>query len=168
MSNDQPEREVSASRAPSSYTPALDQRTEQEVYPNVRDFMDKTFIRLRVDMPVYAAIDVLLDRNITGAAVVDDQDNLVGILSEKDCLRTLLQGAYDGLPGGKVRDYMTSDVMTISPHVDIMSVVRIFTENVFRRLLVVENGRLVGQVTRRDLLRTIRQLLQSKKKGSFH
>jgi len=128
------------------------------VTPRVRDYMDKSFITLSPDMDVYQAIDILLKKGITGAGVVDKKGNLLGILSEKDCLRTLVHGAYSVLPSGVVSDYMTKDVVTISPDLDIFSTADIFFTHVFRRLLVVEGGKLVGQITRRDLLRVIQKI----------
>ena len=128
------------------------------VTPHVRDFMDKSFITLTPDMDVYKAIDILLDGKITGAAVVDSKENLVGILSEKDCLRTLTHGAYSDLPGGKVSDYMTKDVEYIHPDLDVFTVADKFLNCTYRRLLVVENKKLVGQITRRDLLRAIQKI----------
>ena len=126
--------------------------------PTVREFMDKTFITLHPEMDVYKAIDILLANKITGAAVVDEREKLVGVLSEKDCLQTLVHGLYSSLPGGQVRDYMTRKVTTISPELDVFTTADLFLKNTFRRLLVVEDDKLVGQITRRDLLRVIQKI----------
>ena len=127
--------------------------------PHVRDFMDKTFITLTPDMDVYRAIDILLKGSITGAAVVDYKENIVGVLSEKDCLRTLVHGAYSSLPSGKVSDYMSTKVETIHADLDIFTVADKFLNRPYRRLLVVdEDNKLIGQITRRDLLRAIQKL----------
>jgi predicted transcriptional regulator len=128
------------------------------VAPHVSDYMDKSFITLQPDMDVYKAIQILLDGKITGAAVVDDKENLVGILSEKDCLRTLIHDAYSNLPSAKVSDYMTKNPVTIHPDLDVFTVADIFLNRTFRRLLVVKEGKLVGQITRRDLLRAIQKI----------
>ena len=128
------------------------------VAPHVSDYMDKSFITLKPDMDVYKAIQILLDGKITGAGVVDDREYLVGILSEKDCLRTLVHGAYSNLPSGKVSDYMTKNPVTIHPDLDVFTVADIFLNSTFRRLLVVKEGKLVGQITRRDLLRAIQKI----------
>ena len=109
-------------------------------YPLVREFMDRSFVRLRPEMDVYDAIEVLLNKRLTGAAVVDEEDNVVGILSERDCLRTMLQGAYNSLPSGQVADYMTREVRSIDPNTDIFAVADFFSRNVYRRLLIVESG----------------------------
>jgi len=130
-----------------------------DVMPNVREFMDKSFITLTPDMDVYRAIDIMLKGGITGAAVVDNKERLVGVLSEKDCLRTLVHGAYSSLPSGKVSDFMSKDPETIHPDLDVFSVADKFLNSTYRRLLVVdEDKKLVGQITRRDLLRAIQKL----------
>lgn len=126
--------------------------------PTVGEFMDKTFITFTPDMDVNKAIDILLEKSITGAAVVDEKKRVVGVLSEKDCLRTLVHDAYSNLPSGKVQDYMTSPVLHVSPEMDIFAVASVFLKQAFRRLLVIKHGELVGQITRRDLLRVIQKL----------
>ena len=130
--------------------------------PHVRDYMDKSFITFHPDDDVYKAIDIMLDKKILGAPVVDKKGKLIGVISEKDCLRTFTHGAYSLLPSGKVIDFMTKPVMTIGPDLDIFSVADIFLKQSFRRLPVVENGELVGQITRRDLLRVIQKLRRKK------
>lgn len=129
-----------------------------DVTPRVRDYMDKSFITLSPDMDVYQAIDIFLKKKITGAAVVDPKKKLLGILSEKDCLRILVHDAYSNLPSGVVSDYMTKQVVTISPDLDIFSTADMFFTYTFRRFLIVEKDRLVGQITRRDLLRVIQKI----------
>ena len=130
-----------------------------DVMPRVRDFMDKSFITLTPEMDVYRAIDIMLKGGITGAAVVDAKEHLVGVLSEKDCLRTLVHDAYSLLPSGKVSDYMTERPVTIYADLDIFTVADKFIHSTFRRLLVVdEDNRLIGQITRRDLLRAIQKM----------
>jgi CBS domain-containing protein len=130
-----------------------------DVMPKVRDFMDTSFITLTPEMDVYRAIDIMLKGGITGAAVVDNKERLVGVLSEKDCLSTMVQGAYSSLPSGKVSDFMSSDPETIHADLDVFSVADMFLNRTYRRLLVVdEEKKLIGQITRRDLLRVIQKL----------
>jgi CBS domain-containing protein len=130
-----------------------------DVMPNVGQFMDKSFITLTPDMDVYKAIDIMLKEGITGAAVLDKKERIVGVLSEKDCLRTLVHGAYSGLPSGKVSDFMSENPETVHADLDVFSVADKFLHRTFRRLLVVdEDKKLVGQITRRDLLRVIQKL----------
>jgi predicted transcriptional regulator len=73
-------------------------------------------------------------------------------LSEKDCLRVFASGAYYNGAGGQVSDYMTRAVSTIEPDDELFQVADLFMTHSFRRLPVVEGGKLVGQVSRRDVL----------------
>ena len=167
MSEARKENQDSGPRWITSYSPKVVGSDSRERIPVLSEYMDSRPPTLKPDMHVYDAIDVLLKRKVTGAAVVDDSGVLVGILSEKDCLRTTLHGAYDSNPGGLVSDYMTTELVTVSPDTDMISLVNLFLEKPNRRVLVTEGDRLVGQVTRRDVLREIQKLIRKKKNGSF-
>ncbi len=126
--------------------------------PIVDDFMDKTFVTLSPDMDVFNAIDTLIDSKVTSAVVVDEQNHIIGILSEKDCMTLLTKGAYHTLPSGKVSDFMTPKVVTIPANTDVFSAADMFLHHFFRRLVVAdEENHMIGQITRRDLLRVIKQ-----------
>lgn len=125
---------------------------------SVRDFMTKDLITFKPSMDIYAAIDVLVKSEISGAPVVDDNGKLIGIISQKDCLRILANGVFHNAPAGPVHEYMTEAVMSIDPDMDIFTVADIFLNNVYRRIPVVENGIVVGQVSRRDILRAIQNM----------
>lgn len=130
--------------------------------PVVRDYMVPRN-QLHVvgpDLPILSAIDILLGRRVSGAPVVDPaSDELVGILSEKDCLALLATGKAHDLPTGFVKDFMTVNVFTIIPKMDIYYAAGLFMKHDYRRFPVVENNRLLGQVSRRDIMRACRQHL---------
>lgn len=126
--------------------------------PTVRDFMVTALVTLRPELPIRQAIDILLKHRISGAPVVDAAGSLVGMLSEKDCLRVFANAAFYNTDPGDVEDYMARDVRTIEPEADMFKAADIFLKNSFRRLPVVENGRLIGQISRRDVLNASRQL----------
>ena len=90
--------------------------------------------------------------------MVDKDGNLLGILSEIDCMQTFMQSTYHNEMGGLVKDYMSDKVSFIPSTMGIMDVAEYFLETHFRRLPVVDNGKLVGQVSRRDVLRAIQSL----------
>jgi CBS domain-containing protein len=99
-----------------------------------------------------------LEKRVTGALVADSKGKLVGILTEFDCLRLLTHGDERAeAPSGKVRDFMTSEVQTIPPTMDIYYCAGLFMNVSFRRFPVVESGRIVGAITRFDLLRAVRR-----------
>ncbi len=134
--------------------------TAQTRVPTARDIMATKLITVGPDIPIEKAIDVLLRNNISGAPVVDSPKNLVGMLSERDCLRVLSNAAFDRLPNGRVRDYMSPCHMTIGPEDGLFMVADLFLRTPYRRFPVIEDGELVGQVSRRDVLRATREFIR--------
>lgn len=124
-------------------------------YESVTKYMAKDLITFRPEQDIYEAIDLMLKHKISGAPVLDSNAKLVGLLSEKDCLRVMISSAYHNEPIGirRVADYMTVSVATISPDKDVLDVANLFLGSNYRRFPVVENGKLLGQVSRRDILR---------------
>jgi CBS domain-containing protein len=128
--------------------------------PTVRQFMDHHVETLSPETDIMEAVDFLLEKRVTGALVADDAGELVGILTEFDCLKLLTLGdAHHEAPSGKVKDFMVSDVQTIPPTMDIYYCAGLFMDVSYRRFPVVENGRIVGAITRFDLLRAVRHSL---------
>ncbi len=124
--------------------------------PTVRMYMDKWVHTLTPDTDIHSGVAMLLSRHITGAPVVDEDQRVVGILTEKDCLRLLTMGDHSGELEGLVAEYMTTDVTTVPPEMDIYFAAGVFLNHHFRRLPVVEDGKLIGAITRFDILRAIR------------
>lgn len=126
--------------------------------PAVRDFMDRYVETVSPEMDIMQAVDFLLEKRVTGALVADANGRLVGILTEFDCLKLLTLGdARHEAPRGTVRDFMVSDVQTVPPGMDIYYCAGLFMDVAFRRFPVVEDGRIVGAITRFDLLRAVRR-----------
>ena len=123
--------------------------------PIVRDFMDTRVHTVRPEDDILAAIGSLLKNRVTGAPVTDETGSLVGMLTEKDCLKLITQGAGAELPQGTVGSFMTTEIVTIPPDMDVYFAAGLFLKHSFRRLPVIEDGRLVGAITRFDLLRVI-------------
>ena len=123
----------------------------------VTKYMTKDLITFSPDTDIRVATKTLLQNKISGAPVVRADGKLIGVLSEKDCISTLLDGAFNQRPSGNgtVADYMSTDIKTIPSHKTIMDVAVEFVNTPFRRFPVVEGGRLVGQISRRDVLRAI-------------
>lgn len=121
----------------------------------VKDIMTKKLITFQPDMRVIAAIESLLKHKISGAPVVDENGNLVGVLSEIDCMSTIIQDLYYSDSGGSVEDFMSTEITTVNSEMGLVDLAEIFQKKHFRRLPVVDNGILVGQVSRRDVLKAI-------------
>jgi len=112
-------------------------------------------ITFKPDQPIQDVISIIINKKIAGAPVLDDQHHLVGIISEKDCLRLIVDQAYYNMPAEtrKVSDYMTVNVQTLSPKTNIVEAAIEFLNSPIRRFPIVENGMLIGQVSRRHILR---------------
>ena len=126
-----------------------------EKLPKIREHMDRHVPTLRPETDILEAIGFLLKKKVTGAPVMDASGRLVGIITEKDCLKLVAAGVAGNLPRGSVASFMTPDPMTISPDMDVYYAAGVFLNNNFRRLPVVEDGKLVGAITRFDILRVI-------------
>ncbi|WP_286237359.1 CBS domain-containing protein [Neptuniibacter halophilus] len=121
-----------------------------------QDYMCKDLITFTPETDLFEAINKLVNHQITGAPVVDSSGNLVGLMSEVDCLKAILTLTYhEEEMGGIVGTYMSEEVHTINYDADIIKVAEEFIHNRRRRLPVVKDGRLIGQISRRDVLRAV-------------
>ncbi|MEE2963898.1 MAG: CBS domain-containing protein [Acidobacteriota bacterium] len=117
------------------------------------DIMARSEATLSPEAGVYDAMARLLKSRLTGAPVVNEGGQLLGMLTERDCLKALVGGALDGLLGGKVADYMTAPAESIRPTASLSDTAYIFLTRSFRKLPVVDTDRrVIGQVSRRDML----------------
>ena len=121
----------------------------------VKDFMTADPVSLAPDMDIHRAMKILLEREISGAPVLDEQGGLVGILSIKDCLKVAFSASYHREWGGPVSEFMSSEVQTIESDTDIVEVAELFLKVRYRRFPVVTNGRLDGLISRYDVLRAL-------------
>ena len=122
----------------------------------VRDYMARSIITFRTDTSVLQAIKILIDNGISGAPVVDNLGNLIGMLSEKDCMKVALDSSYHEVGGaGNVGDYMYPKVETVDADASILDIAERFLKEPFRRFPVTFEDRLVGQISRRDVLRAL-------------
>lgn len=126
--------------------------------PLVSDYMTRKLITFTPDTQIMDVINTLLDNKITGAPVLNEKRDVVGLIDDKDCLKVLFSGAYHNLPveDKTVSHYMSNVMRTISIEADIYEAASIFLNSKYKRLLVVdESGKLHGQISRRDILRAI-------------
>ena len=123
---------------------------------NLRDYMLPNPVKVSPEDNILDAMKVIIDNKISGVCVVDADANLVGILSEMDCLRAVLGATYNNNNIGVVREYMASDNLVVAnPNEDIVSVAEDMLLKNKRRRPVVENGKLIGQITCRRLLSAV-------------
>ena len=123
--------------------------------PLVKDYMTGQLVTFHPDTDVLDAAHALVDHGIAGAPVVDDQGDLVGMLSELDCMKIALHAGYHGDWGGPVSEYMTTDTQTVDADMSIIDLAQRFLDSGFRRFPVMKDHRLIGQISRRDVLRAL-------------
>ncbi len=126
--------------------------------PTARDCMSGFFTTLRADTDIYEAIDLLQRKGASGAPVIDNTGQLIGLLTEKDCLRVLSNDAYATLARGTAREYMSEVKFSVSIDDDLWRVAEMFLQTNFSVLPVMEQGKLVGRISRQDMLRGILRL----------
>lgn len=124
----------------------------------VKDYMATGLVSLTPDMGVMEAVQKFLDYRISGAPVLDERGNMIGMLSEMDCLKVVLNAAYYEEMGGTVSDYMMKDITTVEADTGIVEMAEMFIKSSFRRYPVVSEGKLIGQISRRDVLKALEKL----------
>lgn len=124
----------------------------------LKDYMLKNPVKVKADADLFDAIEAILEYKISGVCVVDDENHLLGMLSEMDCLKAILSAMYNEETSvGPARGFMTTDVYSVSPHADIVDVAQEMLKRGYRRCPVVQDGKLVGQITCRQLLRAVEE-----------
>jgi len=121
----------------------------------VSEYMTTNLLTFKPDTDVMSAIGALVKQGHSGAPVCDDAGFLVGMLSEKDCLKVAVVANYEGVSPGLVRDFMSANVASLSPELTLLDAASRFLDASYKRFPVVESGRLVGQISRSDILRAI-------------
>ena len=132
----------------------------------VQHYMTQNVVTVHKDLNIYKAIDKLLHHHISGTPVIDDSGNMVGILTEKDCLRIMANGSFHEMPGGPASQYMTEDVKTVALETDIFVAADLFLKNHFRRVPVLIGKKLVGQISRCDVLSAVKDIVTVKENTS--
>jgi len=114
--------------------------------------MTSAMITLKPDMDIVEAAQTLLEYRLSGAPVVDDHNRLIGYLSEKDCLHTVLSAVYNQDYGELVSDRMSKDLKIAHPSDNIVDLTERFLKDGVRMYPVVEKDVLVGMISRQSVL----------------
>jgi CBS domain-containing protein len=122
----------------------------------LRDYMITNPIKVKDDENLLSTMKVIIDNKVSGVCVIDENQTLVGMLSEMDCLAAILKSTYNNVGVGLVSEYMTKDnIIVAHPSEDILNVAQDMLLKKHRRRPVVEDGKLVGQVSCRQLLAAV-------------
>ena len=126
----------------------------------VSDYMTKSLITFRPEQSVEEVIESLINNKISGGPVVNENNELVGIISEGDCLKQISDSRYYNMPMAQdnVEKRMAKNVETIDGNMNVFDAANKFLESKRRRFPIVENGKLVGQISQKDILKAALQL----------
>jgi CBS domain-containing protein len=144
---------------------------ERPRVPTAREIMVRSLVTLTPEMTALAAAERLLEGEISGAPVVDEAGQLLGLLSEFDCLRAVASADYEMDAHDAVEtvgELMTRECHTVSPDLDLFGLAHEFVRLRVRRFPVLEKGRLLGQVSRRDALRAAVALRRELMRARHH
>ena len=118
-----------------------------------KDIMTKQVVCIRKDTPIFEAIRMMANNNITGIPVIDDDSTLVGMLSEQDVLRLL--HTYDEEKDRTVNDFMTQPAIHFEENEPLLDVCYCLRDNSIRRVPITLNGKVTGVISRSDILKRI-------------
>jgi len=124
-----------------------------------RDFMTRAVVTLTPEIDLLDAMRLLAENRISGAPVIDAQGNVVGMLTERDCLRTVVVASYHGeCCCGSVSAFMSTDVHSVDVDTGLLDIADLFVKDKFRSYPVLKDSRLLGVISRQDVIRAILKL----------
>jgi len=138
-------------------------RIQQEVETSpikVKDYMTTNLITFQPDQSVEDVIDSLIKNRISGGPVVNNNNELIGIISEGDCIKQISESRYYNMPlnNNSVEKHMITNVETIDGNMNIFDAASKFLESKRRRFPIVEHGKLIGQISQKDILKAALKL----------
>jgi len=132
--------------------------------PKATDIMDKDFHKFSSEMDIAKVVDIMLKKKLIGGPVVNENDELLGVISERDCLKPIEDCTYFDQYGGIVKDYIHTDVNTVDKDMDMFAICKVLRKSHHRRVIVLDDKKVIGQITIRDMLKKIRRV-KKKLKG---
>jgi CBS-domain-containing membrane protein len=122
----------------------------------VSDYMTTKLITFKSEDSLDHVINQLIRSKISGGPVVNDKNELIGIISETDCIKHISESKYYNMPSdtkNTVGKYMATAVDTIDKNMNIFDAAIKFISSRRRRFPVIENGKLIGQISQKDVLK---------------
>lgn len=118
----------------------------------VKDYMTSAMITVKPDVDIVEAAQTMLEYRLSGLPVLDDHSRLVGFLSEKDCLHTVLSAVYNQDYGDLVEDRMSKNLLTVHPSENITDIAERFLKDGVRMYPVLDKDVVVGMISRQSVL----------------
>lgn len=121
----------------------------------VRDYMTTDLVTVLPRTDITQVVQMLIAKDISGVLVVGEAGELLGILTERDCIATASSAGYYDELGGPASEFMSTPVETVTPDDNLIDVAVRMTNSPYRRFPVLDDGKLVGLISRRDVLRAL-------------
>ena len=121
----------------------------------VKEIMTHRVVTVGPNEPIREAVRLLLDHGVSGLPVVDAEQRLLGVISEIDIIDLIYKADIDSC---KVSEYMTRSVRSLDAEASLDDAASIFCAQAIRRIPVTQDGRLVGILSRHDLIRFVRDV----------
>jgi CBS domain-containing protein len=129
-----------------------------------RDIMSTDVISVNKDTPILEAIEFLVENNISGLPVVEKDMTLTGILSEKDVVDLFYE--FEQAEDKTVVDYMTHPAVCFDENRALVNICDFLVKNIFRRVPVTSDGKLVGIISIKDILESVLERRHEKVAGT--
>ncbi|PTM10206.1 MAG: inosine-5-monophosphate dehydrogenase [Bacteroidetes bacterium] len=136
------------------------QNTIETELTTVKDYMTTDLITFKPDQSLDEVIDSLIKHRISGGPVVNENNELIGVISESDCIKQISESRYYNMPVDNitVEKHMATNVETIDRNMNVFDAANKFVESKRRRFPIIENGKLIGQISQKDILKAALEL----------
>ena len=143
-----------------SFQGARTPQSKENMPLKVSDYMTTNLITFTVDQPVESVIQALIKHRISGGPVVNANNELIGIISEGDCIKQISDSRYYNMPlqDQTIEKLMVKNVDTIDGNMNIFDAANKFLATKRRRFPILENGKLVGQISQKDILKAAMEM----------
>lgn len=121
-----------------------------------KDIMTNNVATTARDTNIYQAVKTMVDKNITGLPVLNDDGSLAGVITEKDALSLLYDIENDNQ--GNVEDYMSKGIVSFNENDSLIDITDCLIKNNFRRVPIMSKGKLAGIISRKDIIAYILKL----------
>jgi CBS domain-containing protein len=136
------------------------QLTKELPMLKAKDIMSKNVVSVKKDTPIFEAVQILVEQNISGLPVVEENMTLAGILSEKDVVDLFYES--ENAENKTVNDYMTDPAFHFEENSDLKKICNFLLKNIFRRVPITSDGKLIGIISIKDVLYSVLQRRRNK------